>query len=75
MLRSFNQDIYSMAVEFNTAASCIMDLSNSYTVYPKLKTFLADLQKLTEKDHRGANRNLSNCKWSPKRELQRDSKP
>lgn len=62
MLRSFNQDIYSMAVEFNTAASRIMDLSNSYTVYPKLKTFLADLQKLTEKDHLGANRNLSNCK-------------
>ena len=61
MLRSFNQDIYSMAVEFNTGASCIMDLSNSYTVYPKSKTFLADLQKLTEKDHRGANRNLSNC--------------
>ena len=63
MLRSFNQDIYSTAVEFNTAASCIMDLSNSYTFSrPKSKTFLADLQKLTEKDHRGANRNLSNCK-------------
>ena len=27
MLRSYNQDIYRMAVEFNTAASCIMDLS------------------------------------------------
>ena len=60
MLCSFNQDIYSMAEEFNTAASCIMDLSNFCAVY-QVKRGPADLQKLTEKDHHGANRNLSNC--------------